>query len=166
MYIKRVRPKANPLYILSNTLMIPLHCAHVNNIILDYYRVYLAGIIISMKKFSTIDEYIADCPMNIRATLEELRQTIHQIAPEAHEKISYGLATFTFHGNLVHFGGYETHIGLYPGAAPVAEFKKELEPYETSKGTIRFPIDKPLPFDLIRKIVKSAMQRNLERNKK
>jgi len=118
-----------------------------------------------MRKYGNIDEYIAACPKNIRATLEKLRHVIQQTAPDAQEKISYGLATFTFHGNLIHFGGYETHIGLYPGAAPVAEFQKELEPYETSKGTIRFPIDKPLPFDLIRKIVQSAMKRNLERKK-
>ena len=113
----------------------------------------------------TIDEYIAKYPQDLQAKLQELRRTIHAAAPEAGEKISYGLATFTFHGNLVHFGAYDTHIGLYPGAAPVAEFKNELKPYETSKGTVRFPLDKPLPLDLITKMVGSAIKRNLERKK-
>lgn len=118
-----------------------------------------------MKQYSNIDEYIKARPKNIQATLQELRQTIHRAAPEASEKIAYGIPTFTFHGNLVHFGGYETHIALYPGAAPVRQFKNELEKYDTSKGTIRFPTDKPLPLPLISKIVKSAIERNLERRR-
>ncbi len=85
--------------------------------------------------------------------------------PEAQEKIAYGIPTFTFHGNLVHFAGYEKHIGFYPGAAPIKEFAPELKSYETSKGTVRFPIDKPLPMPLIRKIVKATVNRNLSRQK-
>jgi uncharacterized protein YdhG (YjbR/CyaY superfamily) len=116
-----------------------------------------------MKKYRTVDEYIAACPKHIQATLQELRQFIKQEVPKAKEKIAYGIPTFTFHGNLVHFGGWEDHIGLYPGAAPVAEFANELKLYSTSKGTIRLPVDKPLPYPLIKKIVKSAVKRNLSR---
>ncbi len=114
----------------------------------------------------TIDAYIAHYPKEMQTVLQKIRETIHQTVPEATEKISYGLATFTFHGNLVHFGGFDTHYGFYPGAAPIVEFQKELTPYETSKGTVRFPLDKPVPYDLIARMTKAAEQRNLERIRK
>jgi uncharacterized protein YdhG (YjbR/CyaY superfamily) len=113
----------------------------------------------------SIDEFIANYPPEVQKILQELRRTVREVAPEATEKISYGISTFTFRGNLVHFSAYEKHIGFYPGSGPVAEFAKELEPYETAKGTIRFPIDKPLPVPLIKKIIKSCIARNLERKK-
>ena len=116
-----------------------------------------------MKTFATIDEFISSYPEHVQAILQELREFIHQEVLEAKEKISYGIPTFTFHGNLVHFSAYEKHIGFYPGAAPIAEFKKELKAYETAKGTVRFPIDKPLPYPLIRKMVQSAIKRNLSK---
>lgn len=119
-----------------------------------------------MKAFTTIDEFIGSYPEPVQAILQELRLVIHEEAPEAGEKISYGIPTFTFHGNLVHFSAYDKHIGFYPGSGLIAEFAKELEPYETVKGTIRFPIDKPLPYPLIRKMVKSAIRRNLQKIKK
>jgi uncharacterized protein YdhG (YjbR/CyaY superfamily) len=119
-----------------------------------------------MKKVDTIDEYIGTFPKSVQDTLEKIRQTIRQAAPEAQEKISYGLATFTLHGNLVHFGAYDTHIGFYPGSSPIKAFKKNLESYETSKGTIRLPLDKPVPLPLITKIVKFRVKENLQRKKK
>ncbi len=115
---------------------------------------------------TTIDAYIARYPDDVQKTLQKIRDTIHRAAPEAKEKISYGLATFTFHGNLVHFGGYDTHYSFYPGAAPIASMTEELKPYETSKGTVRFPLDKAVPYDLITKMTKLAIRRNLERIKK
>jgi uncharacterized protein YdhG (YjbR/CyaY superfamily) len=104
----------------------------------------------------TIDQYIARYPKDVQAKLEKIRLTIHKAAPEAQEKISYGLATFTYHGNLVHFGAYDTHIGFYPGSIGVSMFKDELKDYDTSTGTIRFPLDKPVPYDLIKKITRAC----------
>lgn len=118
-----------------------------------------------MKNYSTVDEYIASYPQDLQKLLRTMRQTIQEAAPKAGEKISYGIPTFTLHGNLVHYGAYDTHIGFYPGAAPIVEFRAELKPYETSKGTVRFPVDKPLPLDLITRLVGSAVKRNLERRR-
>lgn len=110
-----------------------------------------------------IDTFINTYPRDVQTILQELRQVIHDEVPEVKEKIAYGIPTFTFHGNLVHFSAYNRHIGFYPGAAPIAEFQKELRPYETAKGTVRFPINQPLPLDLIRKIIQAAVKRNLNK---
>jgi uncharacterized protein YdhG (YjbR/CyaY superfamily) len=119
----------------------------------------------NMKKAASIDEFIASYPTRVQAVLRTLRRVIKAAAPEAGEKISYGIPTFTLHGNLIHFSAYEKHVGLYPGSGPVREFAAQLKKYETAKGTIRFPIDKPLPLALIRKIVKSCVKHNLARRK-
>lgn len=113
-----------------------------------------------MKKFSTIDEYIADAPKEVRPTLEKIRKTIRQAAPEATEAISYGLATFKQNGNLVHFGAFKNHIGFYPAPSGIEEFKEELKQYQAGKGTIQFSLDKPIPYDLIKKIVKFRVKNN------
>lgn len=113
-----------------------------------------------MKNTSTIDEFISQYPENVQAILQRVRSTIQSAAPDAKEKISYGIPTFTLNGNLIHFSAYTHHIGLYPGAAPVEDFKKELEGYKTSKGTVQFPLDKPIPYDLITKITKVCVARN------
>lgn len=113
----------------------------------------------------TIDEFIAKYPKDVQATLQKIRAVIHKAAPDAAEKISYGIPTFVFHGNLVHFSAYDTHIGFYPGSAPIAQFADQLKPYDTSKGTVRFPLDK-VPYDLISDMTKYAVQRNLEKKKK
>lgn len=113
----------------------------------------------------TIDAYIARYPAEQQKVLQKIRETIHAAVPEATEKISYGLATFVYHGNLVHFGAYDTHYGFYPGSGPIADFQKDLGPYETSKGTVRFPIDQPIPYDLISKMAKAAAARNLAKKK-
>jgi uncharacterized protein YdhG (YjbR/CyaY superfamily) len=108
----------------------------------------------------TVDEYLARMTAPTRAKLESIRQTIHEVAPEATEKIAYGIPTFVFHGNLVHFAGYASHIGFYPGASGVRHFADELEAYETSKGTIRFPLAEPVPLDLVRRIVDFRVREN------
>ena len=109
---------------------------------------------------TTIDEYIAPFPPNIRAILERLRRAIRQAAPEAKEKIGYGIPTFTLHGNLVHFAAYKNHIGFYPGATAIERFQDALAGYETSKGTVRFPLNASLPLELIKRIVEDRVQEN------
>ncbi len=102
--------------------------------------------------YSNVDEYIATFPPDKQQVLTKIRQTIKGAAPEATEKISYGVPTYVYKGNLVHFGGYDKHFALYPGSKGVEAFKDALEGLETSKGTIRFAADKPVPYDLIRDI--------------
>ncbi|WP_367899137.1 iron chaperone [Leptospira sp. WS58.C1] len=104
--------------------------------------------------FQSIDEYIKTFPEEVQAILQELRKTIRETAPDANEKISYQIPTFYLNGNLVHFAAYKNHIGFYPGASGIAKFKKEIDKYKNAKGSVQFPIDQPLPFDLVRKIVK------------
>lgn len=118
-----------------------------------------------MKQYKDIDDYLTGQAPQTRPKLETIRQIVKELVPEATEKISYGIPTFTYHGNLLHFAGYETHIGLYPGSAPIKQFADELKTYETAKGTIRFPLDKPLPLDLIKKITKVCAERNLAKKK-
>lgn len=104
-------------------------------------------------EYSTIDEYMAGFPKNVQDILKEMRQVIKESAPGATEAI-YRMPTFKLKGNLVHFAGFQNHIGFYPTPSGIAAFKKELSGYKTSKGAIRFPIDKPIPYDLVKKIVK------------
>lgn len=112
--------------------------------------------------FNSIDEYIAAFPEDIQKILGELRATIKASAPDAGEKISYQMPTFTLKGNLVHFAAYKKHIGFYPTPSGIQAFKHELSVYEGSKGAVRFPIDKPLPLELICKIVKFRVTENLK----
>ncbi|MBX4201589.1 DUF1801 domain-containing protein [Candidatus Saccharibacteria bacterium] len=112
------------------------------------------------QKFITVDDYIAAQPVNLRILAEQMRLTIHQAAPDAKEKISYGIPTFTLRGNLVHFAVYKTHVGFYPGAEPIKKFASEITGFKTSKGTIQFPLDKPLPLALVTKITKFRAQEN------
>ncbi len=115
-----------------------------------------------MRKVESIDDFISQYPESIREILEKIRSTIHAAVPNLEEKISYGIPTFTLNGkNLVHFCAYESHIGFYPGSWAIAHFQDMLKDYETSKGTIRFPLDKPIPYDLISEITRAAArQRN------
>ena len=115
------------------------------------------------KQPTTIDEYIADFPRDVQPLLEKVRAAIRKAAPKAVEKISYQMPTFAQEGNLIHFAGYNHHIGLYPGSRPIEQFKDELAKYETSKGTVRLPLDKPIPVGLIGKITKFCVKRNLEK---
>jgi uncharacterized protein YdhG (YjbR/CyaY superfamily) len=111
----------------------------------------------------TIDEYIATFPKDVQQKLNDLRATIKKAAPKAEEKISYAMPTFALHGNLVHFAAYKNHIGFYPAPRAIEEFKKELAKYEGSKGTVQFPIDKPLPLSLVSKMVKFRVAENMEK---
>ena len=115
------------------------------------------------KKAKNIDDYIGYFPPDVQLMLEKVRTAIRKAAPKAEEAIKYQMPTFVLNGNLIHFAGYKNHIGLYPGSKPIEEFKDELSRYETSKGTIRLPLDKPIPVGLISKITKFCVQRNLER---
>jgi len=98
--------------------------------------------------------------------LNELRQTIKEVAPEAEETINYQIPTFTLHGNLVHFAAFENHIGFYPTPSGMEAFKQELSAYKGAKGSVQFPIDQPLPLPLIRRIVEYRVKENVERQQK
>lgn len=111
-------------------------------------------------KAETIDDYIAAFPPKVRTRLDALRRTIRKHAPEATEKISYRIPTFYLNGNLVHFAGFEHHVGFYPGAAGIAKFRDVLEDYESGKGSVQFPHDEPLPLDLVAAIVDFRVGQN------
>ena len=112
-----------------------------------------------------IDEYITGFPEHIRVILEKLRDTIRKAAPDAEEVMSYQMPAFKFHGMLVYFAMHKNHIGFYPTPSGIEAFKKELSAYEGAKGSIKFPIEKPLPYGLITKIVKFRVKENLEKAK-
>jgi uncharacterized protein YdhG (YjbR/CyaY superfamily) len=112
-----------------------------------------------------IDQYIAGFPKDVQEILQKIRTTIKKAAPEAKEKISYQMPTFTLEGNLVHFAAFKEHIGLYPAPTGIEAFKKELSVYQWAKGSVRFPLDRPVPFALITKIVKFRVKENLARAK-
>jgi uncharacterized protein YdhG (YjbR/CyaY superfamily) len=117
-------------------------------------------------KFKTIDEYISSFHQDVQEILKNLRSIIKNAAPNAEEKINYNVPTFYLNGNLVHFAGYKNHIGFYPTPTGIENFAGELKNFKTSKGTIQFPIDKPLPRNLIAKIVKFRVEENLKKSKK
>ena len=112
-----------------------------------------------MKKFASVAAYLKAVPPAPRAALQKLRKTIKAAAPEATEVISYGIPSYKHHGYLVGFAAFKNHCSLFPGTALNA-FKKELASYETSKGTIHFTVDKPLPAALVRKLVKARVAQN------
>ena len=113
--------------------------------------------------FKSTDEYIATFPELVRAKLEEMRAIIKAAAPDATEKISYNMPAFAQHGNLVYFAAAKNHIGFYPTSTPIPVFAKELAAYDTAKGSIRFPMDQPLPAQLITDIVKFKVEENLNK---
>ena len=108
-----------------------------------------------------IDEYISRHPKDVQRLLKQLRMAIRKAAPSAKEKISYSIPTFDFNGNLVHFAAFTNHIGFYPTFSGIKAFKKELSAYKTSTGAIRFPLDEPLPLQLVSRIVKSRVREQL-----
>jgi uncharacterized protein YdhG (YjbR/CyaY superfamily) len=116
--------------------------------------------------YKSIDQYISNFPISTQKILEELRAIIRESAPAASEKISYQIPTFFQNGNLVHFAAYENHIGFYPGASVIQAFESELRNYKTAKGSIQFPIDQPIPLELIKKIVKFRVEENSAKSKK
>ena len=110
-----------------------------------------------------IDDYIAGYPKDVQAILKKIRTTIRKAAPKAEEAMSYQMPTFKLKGNLVHFAAFKNHIGFYPAPTGIEQFKKELAIYQKGKGTLQFPLDKPMPLGLITKIVKFRVKENLAR---
>ncbi len=110
--------------------------------------------------YGSIDEYIAAFPDDIQALLATVRATIRAAAPEAAEIISYGMPAFALHGNLVYFAAAKQHIGLYPTGSAIAAFQAEIAGYASSKGAVKFPLDQPLPLDLIRRMVEFRVAEN------
>jgi uncharacterized protein YdhG (YjbR/CyaY superfamily) len=116
-----------------------------------------------------IDRYIAGFPPEIQDILERVRQTIRRAAPQAEETIKYAIPTFTLNGNLVHFAAFKNHIGFYPAPTGIEAFQEDLAPYKQAKGSVQFPLDRPMPLELITRIVAYRVQENLkskDRNKK
>jgi uncharacterized protein YdhG (YjbR/CyaY superfamily) len=111
----------------------------------------------------TIDEYIAGFPNDIQEILAKIRVTIREAAPDAKETISYQMPTFTLNGNLVHFAAFDKHIGFYPTPSGIGKFKEELSVYKGAKGSVQFPLDKPIPYDLIDRIVRFRVKENLDK---
>lgn len=110
-----------------------------------------------------IDDYIAGFPPKVRAILRKIRTTIRKAAPDADEKISYRMPTFTLGGNLVHFAAFKNHIGFYPPVRGDEKLRKDIAVYAGEKGNLRFPLDEPIPYSLISRIVKARVRENLER---
>ena len=114
-------------------------------------------------KPTTIDEYIAGFPEDIQAKLEQVRDTVKQAAPEAEEAIKYAMPTYVLNGNLVHFAAFKTHMGFYPAPMGLEAFKEDLAGYKGSKGAVHFPLNKPMPLELITKIVKYRVGQNMSK---
>lgn len=110
-----------------------------------------------------IDEYIAEFPENVRRLLQQVRETIRAEAPEAVETIKYQMPTYVLHGNLVHFAGYQKHIGFYPGSAGIAQFQDEFTGLKWAKGSVQFSLDRPIPLDLIARIVRFRVEQNMQK---
>jgi uncharacterized protein YdhG (YjbR/CyaY superfamily) len=109
-----------------------------------------------------IDKYISRFPEEVQAILEKVRKTIRAAAPNAEEIMNYGIPTFQLEGNLVHFAGFKNHIGFYPTPSGIEKFKKQLSKYDRAKGSVQFPLDQPIPYALIGKIVAFRVKENLE----
>jgi uncharacterized protein YdhG (YjbR/CyaY superfamily) len=112
-----------------------------------------------------VREYIAGFPKEVQSLLQTIRSTIKNAAPNAVESISYKMPAYKYFGVLVYFAGYKNHIGFYPGSSGIAEFKKELSVYKGAKGSVQFPLDKPIPVSLVRKIIKFRVNQNIEKEK-
>ncbi len=115
------------------------------------------------KDSKTIDEYIATFPKNVQVILEEFRRAVREAAPESEETISYQMPAFKQKGILVWFAAFKNHIGFFPKVSAIEAFKEELSGYELSKGTIRFPLNRQIPFDLVKRIVEFRVKENLDK---
>ncbi len=115
-------------------------------------------------QYKSIDEYIKSFPTNIQDILNKLRQTIREVAPQAEEVISYQMPAFKQNGTLVWFGAHKSHIGFYPKASGIEAFKAELASYKVSKGAVQFPINKPIPYDLVKRMVIFRLKENVKKN--
>lgn len=113
----------------------------------------------------SIDAYIASFPEPVQKKLQQVRGAIQKAAPDAKETIKYAMPTFTLNGNLAHFAAFQHHIGFYPAPTGIEAFQKELSPYKTGKGSIQFPLDQPMPLELIKKMVEFRAKENLDKKK-
>lgn len=113
--------------------------------------------------YTSTDDYISQFSPEIRDKLETMRSTIKASAPDAEERISYQMPTFSLHGNLVHFAAFKHHIGFYPGASGISAFQQELSVYKGAKGSVQFPLDQPLPLELVSRIVQYRVAENKEK---
>lgn len=118
-----------------------------------------------MEEIKNIDEYIGLYPVDVQEKLEALRKFINDNIPKVTEKISWGMPTFVLNGILVQFAAYKKHIGFYPGPSAILLFKNELSAYKGAKGSVQFPLDKPIPYDIIRKIIEMRVEENLCKKK-
>ncbi len=114
---------------------------------------------------TNIDEYIAGFPGDVQEILQKIRLTVRQAAPNAKEAIKYQMPTFTLRGNLVHFAAFKNHIGFYPTPSGIDSFKEELSAYKGAKGSVQFPLDWPIPYDLIRRIVAFRLEKDAQRKR-
>ena len=114
-------------------------------------------------KPATIDEYIAQFPQDVQQILQKIRGLIKELAPEAIEKISYAMPGFYLNGMLVWFAGYEKFIGFYPAGSGIEAFKEEISGYKSSKGAVQFPLNQPIPYELIRKMVNFRISENMKK---
>ena len=121
------------------------------------------GILKLKTEYKTIDEYIKTFPADIQSILKKIRQTIQEAAPDAVEVISYQMPAFKLNGILVYFAAHKNHIGFYPTSSGIKAFKVELEPYKSSKGAVQFPLDKPIPLDLVKRIVVFRVKEKLKK---
>ena len=119
-----------------------------------------------MVEYTTIDEYIATFSPEIQSILRNIREIVRELAPEATEKISYQMPTFYLNGNLVHFAAFKKHIGFYPTPSGIEAFQEELSKYKGAKGSVQFPLNQPIPYDLIRKMVIYRLEENRTKKKK
>jgi uncharacterized protein YdhG (YjbR/CyaY superfamily) len=119
----------------------------------------------SRKTPKSIDEYVKRFPADVRERLEKMRETIQKAAPDAVEAIAYQIPTFRLNGNLVHFAAFTHHIGFFPTSSGTLAFKEELAPYKWAKGSVQFPFEKPIPFGLVRRIVKFRLKENQAKKK-
>jgi uncharacterized protein YdhG (YjbR/CyaY superfamily) len=117
------------------------------------------------KQFKTIDEYINTFPENVQIILQQMRHAVRTAAPEAEEVISYQMPAFKQNGIIVYFAAFKHHIGFYPTSSGIEAFKRELAPYKSSKGAVQFPLEKPIPFDLVKKIVMFRVEENLRKKR-
>lgn len=115
-------------------------------------------------RVTSIDEYITQCPPEVQPVLQKIRQVVKEAAPDAVERISYQMPAFYENGDLVYFGAHAHHIGFYPTGSGIEAFKDELTAYKWSKGAVQFPLDQPVPYDLIRRMVKFRVAENLKKN--
>ena len=113
-----------------------------------------------------VDDFIAKYPTDVQKILRKIRAIIRELAPDAHEKLGYGIPTFTLNGNLVHYSALTNHIGFYPTPSGIEKFRKQLSKYEGAKGSVQFPLDQPIPYDLIRKITEFRVKEQRAKSRK